>query len=755
MPLLLVAAPSVAFAQHDADGDGAPDDVDQFPCDASAAAITYVPAQGAFGTIMLEDYWPLAIDNDYNDNVVSYNHTLRLDGAGRVSQIRSVLSVVATSGSIDHGLGLHFAVPTTAAGSVTIAVNDGPATALIPSAVDQELTLNLVRNIGVDLLGAPANAVLGAVPPADLRYDFSMGAVEVGGSGLDLSLSSGASTVMSSGQPVLRLNGTGSASHVSDGAFESPSFTLSAWINIAGACPSNHCSVMSKGDTDATVAGYWLVVVNGQLRFTVGDGAGNSGNVFGAVVPSNAWHHVTATWDAGTQVVTLYQDGVQTGQTTLANGLGYGNQPFIVGGMFNRSYFMNGDMDDVEVRSQALSPQEVTSLYWSNRRDPTLRGTVEVVVNLSTPTAMQVSEAPYDVFTYRTGATGHEIHTMDYCGTTQMDAALFGQGIDSSDLALQRCFTDEFNLPSGLVVPHEAGFPREGKDIAQLYPQVLPWAASGGATNQDWYLFPVSAETSPNSTVPSFPANATNVAPDLSCLPSGTAPASAAASCLAILNSGGATGDGSYWLDPNGGDSADAFQAYCDMTADGGGWMRVTPSMVDSNHTVYVTLTQSTDANGGLFMRGYANASGCGTVESRQLSYMASVVPWSSIRANYAFRGTNSCWEVFGHVGSRLSPLGLPTNLIPFELGVDVIRNQSRMGGSAGNAFDGINARCDNQGRNFWHSLHGGGTRRATVILRKLDPSMPAALATGMSCTTSGGGTSSPTSWDYSNIFVR
>ena len=43
-------------------------------------------------------------------------------------------------------------------------------------------------------------------------------------------------------------------------------------------------------------------------------------------------------------------------------------------------------------------------------------------------------------------------------------------------------------------------------------------------------------------------------------------------SCKHILDSGSSVGDGIYWLDPNGGDHDDAFQAECDMTTDGGGW---------------------------------------------------------------------------------------------------------------------------------------------------------------------------------------
>lgn len=190
-------------------------------------------------------------------------------------------------------------------------------------------------------------------------------------------------------------------------------------------------------------------------------------------------------------------------------------------------------------------------------------------VSFSAPVTLAPGAAPHDVYIFRSADPGHEIHRPEHGGTSRMHLGLFGSGIDGSTGS--RRFVDLDGLPFVLTFPGTVPYPREHTPISTLYPRILEFAASGGTAAQDFYQSQVNgaaawAPASGTAPAPQLPASA---AIDTSCVPQ------IRAGCLQVLQSGASTGSGVYTIDPDGSGPLAPFDAYCDMSTDGGGFTLV------------------------------------------------------------------------------------------------------------------------------------------------------------------------------------
>ncbi len=105
---------------NDSDGDGIPDDRDEFPNDANIVLTRHYPAENTYYTIAYEDLWPNRGDYDMNDVVIGYNSTHFINNQNQVIKTIDRFEPIWSGGVLDVGFGYQLGVASSRVAGVNI-----------------------------------------------------------------------------------------------------------------------------------------------------------------------------------------------------------------------------------------------------------------------------------------------------------------------------------------------------------------------------------------------------------------------------------------------------------------------------------------------------------------------------------------------------------------------------------------------------------------------------------------------------------
>jgi LruC domain-containing protein len=115
--------------------------------------------------------------------------------------------------------------------------------------------------------------------------------------------------------------------------------------------------------------------------------------------------------------------------------------------------------------------------------------TLNVKIEFVNPIALSgFGTAPYNPFLVAGGVRGKEIHLAASEPTDLADKSKFGTGDDDSNLATQKYYMSDGNLPWAINIPVQFTYPAEKQNITKAFLLFNKWAESKGTSNTDWYL---------------------------------------------------------------------------------------------------------------------------------------------------------------------------------------------------------------------------------------------------------------------------
>jgi LruC domain-containing protein len=111
--------PIVDYTGLDSDGDGIPNNFDDYPNDPNKAFNNYFFTKGNYGTLAFEDLWPYRGDYDFNDAVIDYNFNQITNGGNQVVEIEGTFILRAHGAYYRNGFGIELPIPSSMVQSVS------------------------------------------------------------------------------------------------------------------------------------------------------------------------------------------------------------------------------------------------------------------------------------------------------------------------------------------------------------------------------------------------------------------------------------------------------------------------------------------------------------------------------------------------------------------------------------------------------------------------------------------------------------
>jgi LruC domain-containing protein len=148
----------------DTDGDGCPDDQDEYPTDPDRCSNDYYPNETDFTSLAFEDLWTNYGDYDFNDLVLQTNYKIVKNAQNEIVEIYGKFHIAAVGASMNNGFGIEFDIPTSAVESVTGIQIDGSAVSIKANGIEDGPLNNAVMIVYDAINDYLGSAMVNTIP---------------------------------------------------------------------------------------------------------------------------------------------------------------------------------------------------------------------------------------------------------------------------------------------------------------------------------------------------------------------------------------------------------------------------------------------------------------------------------------------------------------------------------------------------------------------------------------------------------------